>query len=113
MATPKVIAYLKPVCGWSNGVRAILKKYNLEYEDRDIINDPRQYHEMVTKSRQPLSPCVEVDGVMLADVSGDEVEAYLLEKGIVTPSGVRPDVPTDQPCADHGTPVNTPSMFRR
>ncbi len=113
MATPKIIAYLKPVCGWSNGVRAILKKYNLEYEDRDIINDPRQYHEMATKSRQPLSPCVEIDGAMLADVSGDEVEAYLLEKGLVQPSGVRPDAPTDQPCADHGTPVNAPSMFRR
>ena len=113
MANPKVIAYLKPVCGWSNGVRAILKKYNLEYEDRDIINDPRQYHEMVTKSRQPLSPCVEIGGVMLADVSGDEVEAYLLEKGIATPSGVQPEVPTNQACADHGAPVNTPSAFHR
>ena len=113
MSNPKVIAYLKPVCGWSNGVRAILKKYNLEYEDRDIINDPRQYHEMVTKSRQPLSPCVEVDGVMLADVSGDEVETYLLDKGIVTPSDIKPEVPTNQACADHGEPVNTPSAFRR
>jgi len=113
MSNPKVIAYLKPVCGWSNGVRAILKKYNLEYEDRDIINDPRQYHEMVTKSRQPLSPCVEINGVMLADVSGDEVEAYLLDKGLTTPSDVKPEVPTNQACADHGEPVNTPSMSRR
>ncbi len=113
MAQPKIIAYLKPVCGWSNGVRAILKKYNLEYEDRDIINDPRQYHEMATKSHQPLSPCVEVGGVMLADVSGDEVEAYLLEQGLATPSEVKPEVPTNEACADHGAPVNTPSMFRR
>ncbi len=113
MAQPKIVAYLKPVCGWSNGVRAILKKYNLEYEDRDIINDPRQYHEMVTKSRQPLSPCVEVGGVMLADVSGDEVEAYLLEQNLAAPSAVKPEVPTNEACADHGAPVNTPSMFRR
>jgi monothiol glutaredoxin len=118
MAQPKIIAYLKPVCGWSNGVRAVLKKYSLEYEDRDIINDSRQYHEMVTKSRQPLSPCVEIDGVMLADVSGDEVEAYLLQKGLAKSSDTETDVPTNQPCADHGTPVNTPtalfrSVFRR
>ena len=113
MATPRIIAYLKPVCGWSNGVRAILQKYSLEYEDRDVIHDPRQYREIVTKSGQPLSPCVEIDGTMLSDVSGDEVEAYLIEKGLVRPSDAGTEVPTNQACADHGTPVNAPSMFRR
>ena len=39
MEKPKIIAYLKPSCGWSQGVRAVLKKYDLPYEDRDIIND--------------------------------------------------------------------------
>lgn len=62
------------------GVRAIMKKHGLEYEDRDIINNADQYAEMVEKSGQPLSPCVEIDGHMLADVSGDEVEAYMLKK---------------------------------
>ena len=38
------------------GVRAIMKKYSLEYEDRDIINNPEIYAEMVEKSGQPLSP---------------------------------------------------------
>ncbi|MEI7534204.1 MAG: glutaredoxin, partial [Verrucomicrobiae bacterium] len=42
MSKPKIIAYLKPSCGWSAGVRAILKKYDLPFEDRDIINDPAQ-----------------------------------------------------------------------
>ena len=79
----KVIAYLKPTCGWSMGVRAIMKKYNLSYEDRDIINQPDQYAEMVEKSGQALSPCVEIDGVMLADVSGEEVENYLLSNSLV------------------------------
>ena len=40
MSTANIIAYLKPSCGWSNGVRAILRKYELDYQDRDIINDP-------------------------------------------------------------------------
>ena len=106
MADPKIVAYLKPVCGWSNGVRAIFNKYNLSFEDRDIINDPRQYQEMVAKSGQPLSPCVEIDEIMLPDVSGDEVEAYILEKGIAQASDVKPDVPTNQACDDHGTPVD-------
>ena len=82
-AQPKFVAYLKPVCGWSNGVRAVLRKYGLEYEDKDIINDRTNYSEMVRKSGQPLSPCVEIDGEMLADVSGPEVEEYLVAKGLV------------------------------
>jgi monothiol glutaredoxin len=85
---PKIVAYLKPVCGWSNGVRAVLHQYGLEYEDKDIINDRSNYSEMVRKSGQPLSPCVEINGEMLPDVSGPEVEEYLLEKGLVkAPAG--------------------------
>jgi len=79
----KIIAYLKPTCGWSQGVRAILRKYELPYEDRDIKSDPSQRQEMIAKSGQELSPCVEIDGRMLADVSGDDVETYLLANGLV------------------------------
>ena len=39
---------------------------------------------MEQRSGQPLSPCVGVNDEMLADVSGDEVEAYMLEKGEIT-----------------------------
>ena len=78
---PKIIAYMKPTCGWSNGVRAVLKKYNLAYEDRDIINDPANYAEMVQKSGQPLQPTLDVDGQIVADVSGDEVEQWLIQIG--------------------------------
>ena len=95
-----IVAYLKPTCGWSNGVRAILKKYNLEYEEKDIINSAENYAEMVQRSGQPLSPCVVVDGVMLADVSGEEVENYLLSNNLVQPSTEQAEVPTNAPCTD-------------
>lgn len=98
MQQPKIIAYLKPTCGWSNGIRAIMKKYNLSFEDRDIINDRDQYEEMVRKSGQPLSPCVEVDGTMLPDISGEEVEAYLTQKGLVNKSDRPADAPTNSAC---------------
>lgn len=112
MNTPKIVAYLKPTCGWSQGVRAVLQKYDLTYEDRDIINDPAQRQEMIEKSGQMLSPCVEVNGRMLADVSGEEVEAYLLSQGIVNPSDRPVDVPLNQPCA-HEAPAAAPMNFRR
>lgn len=112
MNKPKIIAYLKPQCGWSNGVRAIMRKYELPFEDRDIINDPSQRQEMIEKSGQMLSPCVEVNGRMLADVSGEEVEAYLLANRLVGPSDRSADAPTNAPCASHD-PEPAPLGFRR
>src|SRR6058998_426988 len=112
MNKPKIIAYLKPSCGWSNGVRAVMRKYDLPFEDRDIINDPIQRQEMIEKSGQMLSPCVEVNGRMLADISGEEVEAYLLANGLVDRTTRQPDAPTNQPCA-HEMPESAPLQFRR
>ncbi len=112
MDTPKIIAYLKPTCGWSMGVRAVLRKYDLPYEDRDIINDPVQRQEMIEKSGQMLSPCVEINGKMLPDISGDEVEQYLLANKLVAANARVPDAPTNQPCA-HEMPQTSPLGFRR
>ena len=97
----KIIAYLKPVCGWSNGVRAVLQKYKLPYEDRDIINNPTDFNEMVQKTGQRLSPSVEINGKVLADVSGDEVEAYLVSSGLIKRSDALAAAPTDRACDTH------------
>jgi monothiol glutaredoxin len=97
---PTIIAWLKPTCGWSNGVRAVLRKYDLPFEDRDIINNAALRQQMIEKSGQMLSPCVEVNGVMLPDISGEEVEAYLVANQLVQPSDRRPEVPINQPCAN-------------
>jgi monothiol glutaredoxin len=108
---PKIVAYLKPWCGWSKGVRSVLQKYNLEYEYRDIINDPVQRAEMVAKSGQELSPCVEVNGKMLADISGEELEAWMLENNVVSASGAILDVPIDRGCSDEEHTAQAEQMF--
>jgi glutaredoxin len=100
MNKPNIIAYLKPTCGWSQGVRAVLRKYDLPYDDRNIIADPATREEMVERSGQTLSPCVEVNGHVLADVSGEEVEAYLLANGLVEPSDRPTEMPVDQACGE-------------
>ena len=112
MDKPKIVAYLKPMCGWSQGVRAVLRKYELPYEDRDIINIPANRQEMIERSGQMLSPCVEVDGKMLADVSGEEVEAFLLANKLVAANDRAADSPTNQPCA-HELPAPAPLNFKR
>ncbi|MEM6915352.1 MAG: glutaredoxin [Verrucomicrobiota bacterium] len=97
---PEITAYLKTFCGWSEGVRAIFRKYDLEYTEKDIIKNPALRWEMEQKSGQPLSPCVEVNGTMLADVSGEEVEAWMIENDILQKSEEVPDAPIDSACTD-------------
>jgi monothiol glutaredoxin len=96
---PQITAYLKTFCGWSEGVRAIMRKYELGYEEKDIIKNPAFRWEMEQKSGQPLSPSVIVNGEMLPDVSGEEVEQYLIQKGLVEASEESPDAPIDSSCS--------------
>ena len=108
MGKPQVTAYLKTHCGWSGAVRAVLAKYDLPYIEKDIIQNPAFRWEMETKSGQPLSPCVEINGKMLPDISGEELEQFLIENDLVQASEAATDVPTNAPCAseEHGTAVN-------
>ena len=78
----EITAYLKPVCGWRDGIREVFNRYSLDYEEK-LISEPENYAEMVSKSGQALSPCVEIDGKMLADVAGEEVEEYLIKESLV------------------------------
>ncbi|HSI61764.1 MAG TPA: glutaredoxin [Candidatus Saccharimonadia bacterium] len=100
MSQPKITAYLKTYCGWSEGVRAIFRKYDLPFEEKDIIKNPAFRWEMEQKSGQPLSPCVEVNGTMLADISGEEVEKWLVENDLLAPSDAAPDAPINSSCTD-------------
>ena len=100
MTPPKITAYLKTYCGWSEGVRAIFRKYDLGFEEKDIIKNPAFRWEMEQKSGQPLSPCVEINGTMLADISGEEVERWMVEQGLLAPSDAPADAPIDSACTD-------------
>lgn len=81
-------------------MRAVFDKYGLTYEDRDIIGNPQNRIEMIQRSGQELSPCVEINGHMLADISGDEVEAWMVTHGVVTQNLSPAAVPTNAPCSD-------------
>jgi glutaredoxin len=96
----EITAYLKTHCGWSRGIRAVLTKYNVPYQEKDIIKKPEFRFEMEQLSGQPLSPCVIVNGTMLADVSGEELEGYLLENGLVGSTDKSTDIPLNAPCSD-------------
>ena len=94
-------AYLKPHGVWSRGVRAIMRKYDLPFALAALPEiQAQKYEEMVRRSGQPLSPCVEIDGVMLVDVSGEDVENYLLANDLVKSNDARTGEPAQVGCAD-------------
>ena len=55
---------------------------------------------MEQKSGQPLSPCVEVNGQMLPDISGEELEQYLMQNRLVGSTDKTTNVPLNSACSD-------------
>ena len=100
MNPPKITAYLKTFCGWSEGVRSVFRKYGLEYDEKDIIKNPAVRWEMEQRSGQPLSPCVEINGTMLPDISGEEVEKWMIENNVVESNDKEADAPINASCTD-------------
>lgn len=96
---PEITAYLKTWCGWSEGIRAIMRKYDLAFEEKDIIKNPAFRWEMEQKSGQPMSPCVVVNGTVLPDISGAEVEEFLLSHKLVESVDRAADAPTNASCS--------------
>lgn len=58
MNSPENTAYLQPSCGWIGGLRAIMRKYNLANEDRDVIHSRSIHEQTVQKSGRRLAPHV-------------------------------------------------------
>ena len=77
-----------------------LRSMTFPTQEKDIIKNPEFRFEMEQLSGQPLSPCVVVNGLMLADISGEELEGYLLENGLVGSSEKTTDIPLNAPCSD-------------
>ena len=60
-----------------------MDKYNLRYEERDIAGISDAHAKATQISGERPSLYVEIDGKGLNNASGEVVEKYLLEKGLV------------------------------
>lgn len=82
-----LIVYWRPTCPWAGQVRELLQKHGVAYEARDIVGNAEFFREMVRKTGQEKSPCVELDGEIIADVGGGEVAEWLAKKGLIEKGG--------------------------
>ena len=95
-----VIVYLKQQCGWSRGIREVLAKYGVDYEERQI-HIQENFIEMVDKTGQTNQPCVQLnDNLMLVDISGEELASYFDENDVEQLTEGDPNIPLDRSCTD-------------
>jgi len=71
MEKPKIIAYLKTGLRLEQRVRAVLRKYDLPFEDRTSSTTRSNARKWLKKSGQSSVRAFEIDGQMLADISGE------------------------------------------
>jgi hypothetical protein len=50
---------------------------------------------------------------MLADISGEELEGWLINSGLISKDHAPTGVPINAPCADHGEVTSTPITLKR
>ena len=99
VTSPKITAFLKEQCGWSRGIRYVLEKYGLNFEEKQI-HIPENYEEMVLISGQPLQPTLIIDGNIVVDISGQELEEYLLAEKYIHSRIKENTVDLDAPCSE-------------
>lgn len=73
----KIIIYTKTGCPWCIGVTDYFKEKGIEFEEKNVYDNPEFFEEMKNLSGQSKAPVVVIDGHMLADTDRDAVDTYL------------------------------------
>ena len=77
-----IILYTKTGCGWCDEVRDLLNEKNIKFEERNVFEKPEYFEELVRKSKQTMTPTLDIDGEIIADTDAEEVAGYLQRKGL-------------------------------
>ena len=72
--------YTKTGCPWCMEVLGFLRNENIQFEERNVTENPKYMEEMVQKSGQSKAPTLDVDGKILADTDAKAVEEFLKNK---------------------------------
>lgn len=78
-----IIVYVKTGCPWCIGATTFLDEKGVNYEARNVTDNEEYMKEMIDKSGQTKAPTFDVDGEIIADGGKDEIEKFLIEKGVL------------------------------
>ena len=77
-----IILYTKTGCGWCDEVRDLLNEKNIKFDERNVFEKPEYFEELVLKSKQTMTPTLDIDGEIIADTDAEGVTGYLQRKGL-------------------------------
>lgn len=75
----KVIIYTTSWCPFCELTKEFLKEKGIEYEEKNVENDPQAREEMIQKSGQLGVPVIDIEGKIIIGYSPEEIEEALRE----------------------------------
>ena len=93
-----VTIYTSAWCGYCAMAKRLLDSKGVRYDEIPVDMDVKRRAEMEQRSGQKLSPCIVVDGHMLPDISGEELENWLVANDRISRSDAPVEVPIDSSC---------------
>lgn len=72
-----IIVYTKTGCPWAAEALDFLKKHNLPFDERDIIQNPAFRVEVEQATGQNKSPTLNIDGVWVPDAGVEDIAKAL------------------------------------
>jgi glutaredoxin len=84
------IVYSIPDCAKCAAAKAVLKRYNVPFQEFDVMADKERAREMVEKrrsaraegSREVQLPVLDIEGIILEGFDREKIMAALKEKGL-------------------------------
>lgn len=73
----KIIAYTKTGCPWCEELKEFFNENNIEFIEKNVIENEQYMDEMVELSGQVKTPTVVIGGIVYGDVGVNEVRVLL------------------------------------
>lgn len=78
-----IVIYTKSGCPWCAEALQFLRDKRIQFEDREVLSNPKFFEELKNKSGQSKTPTLDVDGEILADTAAAAIEVFLKNKGLL------------------------------
>lgn len=81
MCCVNIVVYMKTGCPWARKVTDLLKRRGLEWEEKDMRQNPAYASEAQQQTGQTKSPTLIIDGQVIPDAGVEDVEKFLDQAG--------------------------------
>lgn len=78
-----IILYTKSGCPWCDEVRDFLSEEKINFYEREVLSNKEYFDELVSKSKQTLTPTLDIDGEIFPDLGREETEEIFKSKNII------------------------------